>query len=423
MSDWKRGIEDEWKRRAGAQPHASEKFSFPLIGQSVDVTEVLAMIDTLLSGRITMADRVREYEAEFAKATGAQYAAMVNSGSSANLLALAAAANPARKPHLKPGDEVLVPAICWSTSVWPILQVGAKPVFVDVDPKTLNVDISELRGKLTPKTKGMVAVHILGNSAPMAELLAFAKEANLILVEDTCESLGSKAQGKQLGTFADFGTYSFYYSHHITTGEGGMVVCKTLEDYDLLRCLRAHGWTRELSNRAQVDARHSDVDSRFLFVNLGYNLRPMETQAAMGLVQLRRMGQMNEARVKNHDNLRKALRTHPGWREQLIFPEAAPGTDPVWFGFPCLLNSSFSKHHRAYLEHLSNHGVENRPVISGNFTRQPALKLLGIQAQPELFPGAELVHQSGFFIGLHTDELPQSTLQTLANVLLSFSFA
>jgi len=243
MSDWQSVIREEWRKRAKADAKAGESRNtfFPLIAQSFDDNEIVAVVDTLLTGQLTMAKKVKEFEAQFAKRLNVPYAVMVNSGSSANLLAFAAAANPARKNHLKKGDQVLIPAVCWSTSVWPIIQMGLEPVFVDVDPETLNVNIEDLQKKITPKTKGVMAVHILGNAAPMKEFFDICQKNNLIVIEDTCESLGSRANEKYLGTIGNFGTFSFYYSHHITTGEGGMVTCQTQEDCDLLKCLRAHG--------------------------------------------------------------------------------------------------------------------------------------------------------------------------------------
>ena len=169
---------------------------------------------------------------------------MVNSGSSANLLSVATACNPMRKKYLKPGDEVLIPAVCWSTSLWPLVQYNLKPVFVDIDIHTLNMNIEDLKSKITRKTKAIMCVHLLGLSSDMEEISKIAKKNNLILFEDTCESLGSKFKKKNLGTYGDFGTFSFYYSHQITSGEGGMVVCKNNEDYNILKCLRSHGWSR-----------------------------------------------------------------------------------------------------------------------------------------------------------------------------------
>lgn len=420
MSGWKESIEREWNRR---HPAAGRTAGFPLIQSAFDEKEIIAMVDALLSGRITMGDRVRELEEQFAGAVGARHAVMVNSGSSANLLALAVAANPARLPHLEAGDEVIVPSVCWSTSVWPIVQMNLKPVFVDVDTDTLNVDLRDLERKITPRTKAMVAVHILGNCAPMDDLTRIVRRANLVLIEDTCESLGTRAAGRMLGSFGDFGTYSFYFSHHMTTGEGGMVVCTGAADYDLLKCLRAHGWTRELSNHEQVEAQHPEIDPRFCFVNLGYNLRPTEIQAAMGTCQLGRLEQMNQGRVKSYNRLKDALQTHPRWRKNFRFPVATPGTEPVWFGFPCLLDERFAGRLRAYLGYLSSKRIENRPIVSGNFTRQPAIRALGIETDPAQFPGAETIHRSGFFIGLPPAEPSFEAIDALADLMLGFEFS
>jgi len=419
MADWKQVIREEWHRRHRT---AEPRPFFPLISQSFDDREIIATVDALLTGRLTMAEQVRGFEERFADYVGAKYAVMTNSGSSANLLALAAASNPARQTRLKPGDEVLIPAVCWSTSLWPIVQMGLKPVFVDATPDSLNVDLEDLRRKLTRRTRALMAVHILGNAGPMADILRIVKERELLLIEDTCESLGSRFKRSYLGTIGDFGCYSFYYSHHITTGEGGMVVCDTLEDLDLLKCLRAHGWSRELSNRARVEKAHKDIDPRFLFVNLGYNLRPLEVQAAFGHCQLDRLASMNEIRNDNRERIIAALHRDPRWNGQFEFPVASKDVVPVWFGFVALLNRKHVKHRAAFLAYLDSHGVENRPVVSGNFTRQPALELLGLKFDPRDFPGAEEINQRGFFAGLHTEKLPEEKIERLVAILLGYGF-
>jgi CDP-4-dehydro-6-deoxyglucose reductase, E1 len=420
MSDWQSLIRQEWKRRSDAV-QKKEGF-FPLIAQSFDDNEIVAVVDTLLTGQLTMSKKVKEFETQFAKYLGSPFAVMVNSGSSANLLAFAAATNPLRKKYLKKGDQVLIPAVCWSTSVWPIIQMGLEPVFVDVNPDTLNMNLEDFESKITSKTKGVMSVHILGNAAPMTAFIDLCKKHDLIVIEDTCESLGSKANGKFLGTIGNFGAYSFYYSHHITTGEGGMVTCKTQEDYDLLKCLRAHGWSRELSNRKELEEKYSDVDPRFLFVNLGYNFRPMEVQAAFGILQIDRLQSMNKNRNANRDNLIKALKKHPKWNNQFLFSSSPENVEAAWFGFPCMLNSKIASRKKDYLDYLSSKGVENRPIVSGNFARQPALKLFGIKCNPLDFPGAELINNSGFFIGLHTEVLKDEIIHHLSDVLLGYDF-
>jgi CDP-6-deoxy-D-xylo-4-hexulose-3-dehydrase len=413
VTDWRDAIVAEWERRHGS-PAVSD--AFPLMEQTFTSAEIVAATETLLSGQLTMHDRVRELEERFAASVGAPYAVMVNSGSSANLLAVGASANPVRERHLGRECEVLVPAVCWSTSVWPFVQAGLSPVFVDVDPKTMNLDVADLKRKITPRTRAIMVVHVLGNSCDMLTIGEIAREHDLIVIEDTCESLGSLSHGRAAGTHAEFGTYSFYYSHHMTTGEGGMVVCQTLEDLDLLRCLRAHGWTRQLSNRAAIEAEHPDIDPRFVFLNVGYNVRPLEVQAAIGLVQLERLPAMNEARNTNRERILAALEAHPRWRGQFQAAQPDTGASPTWFGLAMLLNEE--RPLREFLAGLTKLGVENRPAISGNFTRQPAWKRLGYDVDPAALPGAETVHHRGFFIGLQSTPLSDERVETLADRLL-----
>ncbi|CAE8648923.1 unnamed protein product, partial [Polarella glacialis] len=372
---WRQVIADEWAARRKADEALPALF--PLASNPFGEEEVLAMTEVLLSGRLTLGEHVDRAEKLFAKVVGVPYAVMVNSGSSANLLAVSALTNKFRKFHTNPGDEVLVPAVSWSTSVFPLIQLGLKPVFVDVSPTTFNVTLETLERALTPRVTAVMAVHVLGNAICMADLRTFVTKHKLMLIEDTCESLGSyyeAADGKQamLGTMGDFGCYSFYFSHHVTSGEGGMVVCKTEEDYNFLRCLRAHGWTRHLTNRDKVEAQHPDIDSRFLFINLGYNLRPLEVQGAMLTVQLGKLQGFNSIRRDNLQRIRAALDKSPRFKQHMAIMEASQGTDPAWFGIAILLHRAYAHQLDEYLTYLQAHGIENRPIISGNFLRQPS---------------------------------------------------
>ena len=201
-------------------------------------------IEVLKTGFITMNKETEQFEKIFAKKLNIKYALMVNSGSSANLLAAFAACNPLRKNRFKRGDHALIPALCWSTSLWPLVQSGLNPKFVDVDPQTLNLDADHLISKITKKTKVIMLVNVLGISANNRKIINYAKKKGIIIVEDSCEALGAKYGKKFLGTFGDFGTFSFFYSHQITSGEGGMIVCKNKKDYEILLALRSHGWSR-----------------------------------------------------------------------------------------------------------------------------------------------------------------------------------
>ena len=225
--------------------HSENKAEFPLVDSSYDNQEILSCIATLLGGQLTMGLQVKKFETEFARYIETPYAVMVNSGSSANLLACSAITNPMRKNHLKRGDKVAIPAICWSTSLWPIIQMGLIPVLIDIAPNTLNLSLESMKSSLLKhEIKAVMMVHVLGNSTEVGELLEIVEDNDLLLIEDTCESLGTKYQNNFLGTLGDFGTFSFYFSHHMTTIEGGMIITKTQEDCDLLKCLRTHGWSR-----------------------------------------------------------------------------------------------------------------------------------------------------------------------------------
>jgi len=422
---WQDVISAEWTARRAADP--PEDKLFPLAMNPFGEEEVLAMTEVLLTGKLTLGANVERAEKLFAEKVGSPYAVMVNSGSSANLLAVSAIVNKFRSTHCEAGDEVLVPAVSWSTSVFPLIQCGLKPVFVDADPVTFNVTKETLQKAMTPRVKAVMAVHVLGNAICMKDLEDFVTENKLMLIEDTCESLGSfyeasDGKRKMLGTLGDFGSYSFYFSHHITSGEGGAVTCKTEQDYNFVRCLRAHGWTRHLTNRAEVEAQHPEIDSRFLFINLGYNLRPMEVQGAMLCVQLKKLDKFNEIRRSNLSRVRKALEGKPAFSTQMKLMEASKGMDPAWFGIAVLLNEELASQLADYQAYLSKNGVENRPIISGNFIRQPSIAKYCDGEKPEDYPGSEAIHNRGFFIGVHQIVTPDEKIQKLVDIMLTFPF-
>ena len=227
---------------------------------------------------------------------------MVNSGSSANLLATFAAGNPLRKNRFKIGDEALIPSVCWPTSLWPLVQAGLKPKFVDVEVNSLNVNSEKLISAITNKTKVILLIHVLGNSTNIEKILNIAKKKKIIVIEDTCESLGSKFKNKSLGTFGDFGTYSFYFSHQITSGEGGMIVCNNKNDYNLLYSMRAHGWSRGVDNQKLIEKKYKNLDPRFIFINSGFNLRPTDITAAIGNSQFKKLSKFIKIKIIMQQN-------------------------------------------------------------------------------------------------------------------------
>jgi CDP-4-dehydro-6-deoxyglucose reductase, E1 len=398
---------------------APEKLHFPLVDSSYDNQEIISCIATLLSGQLTMGAKVRQFEQEFAAWCGAAHAVMVNSGSSANLLALSVLTNPLRRERLKVGDRVAVPAVCWSTSLWPVIQLGLVPVLIDVDPETLNLSIPSLEAALRRHDiRAVLMVHVLGNSTNLPALMELIDSRGLLLIEDTCESLGSTYDGRMLGTLGTFGTFSFYFSHHMTTIEGGMVLAGSEEDYDLLKCLRAHGWSREQSNRADLERDNHHIDPRFLFVNVGYNLRPMEIQAAFGIEQLTRLNDMNAHRRANVLRIRDAFTRHRHWQGQLLFPQATPKLDACWFGFPFLIAPAVAVDYKRFTRLLLEQGVDTRPIVSGNMALQPAIRHFNVDLSMGPFSGAQTVHERGLFFGCHAKPLAEATIDRLVELIL-----
>ena len=375
-------------------------------------------IKVILSKKITMSSITSMFEEKFAQYVGSKYAVMVNSGSSANLLATFAACNPLRKNRFKPGDEAIIPSVLWSTSLWPLVQAGLKPVFVDIVPSTLNADIKLILSKINPRTRLIMAIHVLGNSTDIEILKNICKKKNIILIEDTCESLGSKFKNKSLGTFGDFGTYSFYYSHQITCGEGGMVTCNTLDDYKILYSLRAHGWARGI-NAIKSKKKIGNLNKDFVFINSGFNLRPTDIAAAIAFNQFKRLKKMMKMRDSNRTKIINKLLNSNNWKQQFSFINPAPNVSPSWFGLPILISERLIDYKNKFLKYLSEKGIETRPIISGNFMNQPCVKLYKLNQGNEKFVNAQLIDDRGFFIGLHTKEITKYQLEHLEKHLLN----
>jgi len=391
----------------------SEKISksYQLSPNSFSNEDIIEGIKVIVSKKITMSKKTIEFEKKFAKFIGSKYALMVNSGSSANLLAMFAMINPAKKNKLKRGDECLIPALCWSTSVWPIVQAGLIPKFVDIDPKTLNLSIEDLKKKINKKTKAIMAVHILGNSTDMSELMKIIKKNKIRLIEDTCEALGSKFNNKYLGNFGSFGTYSFYYSHQITSGEGGMIICNDKKDYEIIHSLRAHGWDRGLNNNK----------NNFNFINSGFNLRPTDIAAAIGYNQLKKLNNFKKIRFGNRKKIINTLQKSKNWKNQFTFVDAIKNIEPSWFGLPILINSKFLHKKKKFLNYLNHNGIETRPIISGNFLNQPSVKLYNLNPKKIIFKGAQEVENRGFFIGIHVKKITTKELKLLENKFLKIN--
>lgn len=397
-----------------------KRYKYDLLENGFSNEDISIGKKVLNSKRITMASYTRKFELVFARKLGAKYALMVNSGSSANLLATFAAGNPLKKNHLNRGDEVLIPALCWSTSIWPLVQFGLKPVLVDIDIQTLNINIEDLIKKITKKTKAIMLINVLGISSDLFKIKKIANKYKLIIIEDNCESLGSRLKNKYLGTFGDYGSYSFYYSHQITSGEGGMITCNKKEDYDILFALRSHGWLggtrhykRSLKSYNQYAKQNPQLDPRYIFINSGFNLRPTDIQAAIAHNQFNRLDKLKKFRNINRNLLINKITKSKKWNNQFQFISIPKDIDPSWMGLPILLSSRFKNKKKKFMTILDKMGIETRPIISGNFANQPAAKLYKLCKKNEKFENSQKVQDLGFLIGLHTRKISKSNLKLI----------
>lgn len=361
--------------------------------------EIMAAVECLLTTRVTLGDKVKAFEREFASRYGWSHAVMNNSGSSANLLAVAAIANPETKDGLKPGDEVIVPALSWSTTVWPLVQLGLVPVVVDIDPATLNIDPAQIERAVGPKTRGVMIVPVYGNPCDMTAIVDICQRRNLVLIEDCCEALGAYYDGIPVGRFGRVATFSFYYSHHITTLEGGICVTQDFELAEMMRVLRAHGWVRELDKPEPYLNRYPDIDKRFLFINVGYNLRPTELAGAMGSVQLPKLDAFVDARRDGAAWFRRAFAQ---FEDFFTFQEETPKGRSSWFGFPLRIRKGAPFTVADLTKALNQASIETRPIICGNIARQPAMKLYPHRVVGDLKHATDVM-LNAFSFGNHQD--------------------
>lgn len=370
--------------------------------------EISAAKRVLDSGLLTMQHNVTGFEKAFAERVGVNHAVMVNSGSSANLIMIdALIRSTSVRQTLEPGDEVLVPGLAWPTTVWPIAQLGLVPVFADVDPATLGLDLASAQDLIGPRTRAMFIIHPLGRALDLKRYRDFCDRNGLELLEDCCESLGAHSDGSHVGSVGRAGSFSFYFSHHISTIEGGMVVTNDQGFADDLRSLRAHGWIRDRSDRATWVRAHPDIDERFLFATVGYNVRPTEIQAAIGLIQLGRLDEMLAAREELARTVRTWLAASAPWLE-LIGSDTLDGAAPSgrssrrhsWMTLPMRLSDTAPLATRELTEFLESRGVETRPVIAGNLASHPAVRQITSRRAVSM-PVSDSLLRDSLMIGCH----------------------
>jgi len=359
--------------------------------------EIWEALDSLFTTQVTMGEKVRRFEKEFGEYHGFANSMMVNSGSSANLLAIAALTNPTYPARLLPGDEIIVPALSWSTTIWPLVQHGLVPVFVDVDPATLNINPKEIERAISDKTRGVMLVHVYGNPCDMTPIVDIVKRHNLLLIEDCCEALGAAYGGKPVGSFGQIGTFSFYFSHHMTTLEGGMCVTGDHDSAELMRVLRAHGWVRDTEDQERILKKHPEFDPKFLFVNVGYNLRATELQGGFGYQQLGKLKGFVDVRTDNAKYWRKEL---GNLGDFFNFQEETDGGVHSWFGYPMAVKEEAPFKSIELCDFLNLHNIETRPIVAGNITKQPAMQYHDYRVVGDL-ANCDYVMRNGFTFGNH----------------------
>lgn len=368
------------------------------------------MQSVIASGMFTMGTKVAEFEEQFAQYVGAKYCVMVNSGSSANLLMIAAMRY-RKNGSLQPGNEIIVPAVSWSTTYFPLYQYGLHLRFVDIDRDTLNYDLDQLAGAVTDQTKAIMAVNLLGNPNDFDAISRIIGNRDIVLLEDNCESMGAEFGARQAGTHGLMGTFSAFFSHHISTMEGGMVVTDDQELHHIMLALRAHGWTRNLPTHNLVCGTKSDdpFAESFRFVLPGYNLRPLELSGAIGIEQLKKLPAMLAARRRNADRFADVISRYPWLRLQREIGSSS------WFGFGLVVDGGAPLSRAQLVQRLSAAGIESRPIVAGNFAKNEVLKWFDYSICGEL-ENANEVDLRGLFIGNHHYDL-QGELSMLDAVL------
>lgn len=370
----------------------------PLQVPSYGWEEVAESVESLLSTWVTMGKKVKQFEEIFANYIGTNYATMVNSGSSANLLALSVLTNPLLRSRIKPGEEIITPAVTWATTVYPIANVNGIPVIVDVDLETFNIKTEDVEKAITEKTRAIMPVHLLGNPCDIKRIMEIAEEHSLFVIEDTCEAYGATINGKKVGSFGDLSTFSFFLSHHITTVEGGMVLTNNEEFFELAKALRAFGWIRDLKDKDEIAERYKNIDKRFLFVNIGYNFRPTEIQGAFGIHQMKKLEKFIEIRRENAKYWNDRLSE---FSDYLILTKEKPGTRHVWFGYPITVRSEAPFTKEELVRFLEESKIETRPIMTGNMAEHPVMNLINHRLLANDLTNSRFIMNNSFFFGNH----------------------
>ncbi|WP_278638898.1 DegT/DnrJ/EryC1/StrS family aminotransferase [Capnocytophaga sputigena] len=385
---------------------------YPLASSTWDEKEIEAINSVIAKDMYTMGEGVKQFEDDFSKFFGSKYSVMVNSGSSANLIAVAALFY-TKEPKLKRGDEVIVPAVSWSTTFYPLYQYGLKLKFIDVDLHTLNFDLEQLKAAISDKTKMILAVNLLGNPNDFDAIKEIIGNRDILLMEDNCESMGATYNGKFTGTFGIMGTFSTFYSHHMATMEGGVVCTDDEELYHILLCLRAHGWTRHLPKENKISNKSDNwFEESFRFLLPGYNVRPIEMSGVIGIEQLKKLPAFLEQRRKNAELFVSLFNDNPTFYIQEEIGNSS------WFGFSLIIKPNANVDRLAIVKKLEENGIDCRPIVTGDFTKNEVLKYFDYEIFGKV-KNANYLDTKGLFVGNHQIDLTKE-IKHLYNVLKEF---
>ena len=372
---------------------------YPLACDTWDQREIKAIHEVIEGGRYTMGPKVKQFEKEFCEYFKCKDAVMVNSGSTANLLMLAIL-----KEKYKLGGNIIVPAVSWSTTYFPAYQYGFHLNFVDIDKDTLNIDTTKIEAAIDAETSAIFAVNLLGNSCDYKKIKEIADKHGLVLIEDNCESLGAINYDfdKYTGTIGKMGSFSFFFSHHLQTMEGGMIACESKEDADYIRSLRAHGWCRDLPDNNNIYTKTGDpFKDSFTFVTPGYSVRPLEMSGAIGSVQLKKWPEMRKQRVLNSEYFTEKFKDLFGIRIQTEIGSSS------WFGFSIILENHLKGKRDELVKKLRDSGVECRPIVAGNFMKNPVIDYI-TYLDHNNYESANYIHDHGLFIGNDVRDLKEN---------------
>lgn len=392
------------------------KSTINLVEPSFDSEEILEAIDSLVSKNVTGAKKVEKFEILFAKYLNIKYGCMFNSGSSANLIALSTLTHPEFSGKLEKKSEVITPAVTWATTVYPILNVGLKPKFVDINLEDFCIDVNAAENAIDKKTSLLLPVHLVGNVCDMKHIKEISAKKELLVMEDCCEAHGAEFNGKKVGTIGDIGTFSFYLSHHITTIEGGMTVTNNKKLFELSKSLRTFGWIRDLTEKNKIIKQYPDIDPRFLFVSMGYNFRPTEIQGAFGIHQIKKLDNFINKRRENARFWSKKLSQY---EDYFIVHGQNSKTKPVHFCQPLTIRKEAPFDRKTLVKFLEKKKIATRPIMSGNFLEQPVINYIEHSKHGTL-PNSRLVMRNSFFWGNHhkiTKQMREYIVESIAEFI------